>query len=73
MAYQLPKHLPTRCTTGRIGPTRENPHRIECVGTKGKVAASALLQRFERVLSGKNNAGNAGRLQQPVPAINHFI
>jgi hypothetical protein len=33
----------------------ENPHKIECVGTKGKVAASALLQRFERVLSGKKS------------------
>lgn len=31
----------------------KNPHRIECVGTKGKVAATALLQYFERVLSGK--------------------
>jgi hypothetical protein len=37
------------------------------------VAATAPLQRFERVLSGKKNAGNAGHLQQPVPAINDFI
>jgi len=39
----------------------------------GACGATALLQRFERVLSGKKNAGNAGHLQQPVPAINDFI